>query len=119
MRGLIARESLSPVLDGVVTGLVIAGLLVAVALLTGRGAGAAGSWLFVGGALFAASSAVWTIAGYGSPPGVVGLLRDDVEVYPSAAKDCLWIDRFISARNIWLIAGLAMIVLSFLPPFLA
>ena len=112
------RDLRTAVLDGIVTGLVAAGVLVVVGILTGQGAAAAGSWVFIGGALFGASSAIWTIAGYRSPPGLVGLLRDDVEVYPSATKDSLWLDRFISARNVWLVAGLVMIALSFLPPFL-
>jgi hypothetical protein len=106
-------------LDGIVTGLAAAGFLVVASFLTGRGVAAAGSWLFIGGALFGASSAIWTIAGYRSPPGLVGLLRDDVEVYPSATKDSLWLDRFISARNVWLVAGIVMIAASYLPPFLS
>ena len=50
--------------------------------------------------------------------GLIGLWTGNVEVYPSAEPDSLWLDRFINARNVWLVAGLTMIAISFLPPFL-
>ncbi len=112
------RDVWPSVKDGLVTGAVLAGLLTLPCPLLGRPLGECGGWIFQIGALLALLSAVWTIIGYDSPPGLVGLWSGKVEVYPTANEDSLWLDRFICPRNVWLVAGMLMTLIAFLPPFL-
>ncbi len=112
------RAQLVPVKDGIVTGAAIALLLSLPCRVLGTELPKCGEWVFLVGVAMVFLSGLWTVVGYYSPPGILGLLSGDVEIYPSANEDSLWIDRFISPRNVWLLAGLTMILVAFLPPFL-
>ena len=112
------RTAWQSVKDGLVTGVVLAVVMTLPCPVLGRAVPACGAWIFPSGAVIASASALWAVAGYRSPPGLLGLLLGNVEIYPSAGKDSLWIDRFISPRNVWLVAGLTMIAITFLPPYL-
>lgn len=113
------RDGREALWDGVATGVAASVLLCTVCLVTGRPVSHCGAWLFGGGAVLGVVSALWTIAGYRSPPGIIALVRDELEVFPAADEDSMWLDRTISVHNTWLVAGLVMLAASFLPPFLA
>jgi hypothetical protein len=111
------RTALPFVQDGIATGIVLAILLSLPCLLAGRALGGCGGNLFLGGIGLAIVSGVVTIAGRPSPPGVIGLFRP----LPSPTDDepaRLWLDRFVTPRNVWLLAGLTLVAVSFLPPYL-
>jgi hypothetical protein len=112
------RSWLPHIADGLVTGCFLAGAIAAGFLLLGSDLPSAGEWIFLSGAALAVLSGVWTIVGYRRTPGLIGLLRGEAEVYPSAGDKGIWIDRFVNPRNVWLVAGFTMIVASYLPPFL-
>jgi hypothetical protein len=70
-------------------------------------------WLFLAGSAVIALSAVWTIAGRHSPPGLLGLARGEAGAEPDAPTASFWLDRFIHPRNVWLTAGLVALAASF------
>jgi hypothetical protein len=103
-----------PLLDGLVTGIALSTAVFAACKLTGRSGTNCTEWLFYAGTLCILAASVWAAAGYHSPPGILSVLRGDAEVYPSAQPGSLWIDRFIQPGNVWVIAGLVTVLLSFL-----
>jgi len=108
----------TPVADGLLSGLLAAVAVDAGCLLLGGSGRECGGWLFMGGGVLASLSALWTLAGLGDPPGVLAFLAGRVMLPPMARREGLWMDRFITLRNAWLVGGLTMVALSFMPPFL-
>jgi hypothetical protein len=103
--------------DGVFTGLVLTALLALPCLVGGRPIADCGGWVFIAGAGLAVISAPMAIQQGRSPSGLLSVFRPRApEPAPERAR--LWLDRLLSPRNVWLIAGLTMIAVSFLPPFL-
>jgi hypothetical protein len=71
---------------------------------------------FLAGGALIVLSAVWAAAGYSSPPGALSVWRGTAQVWPEPVgrRRLIWLDRFISPHNVWLTAGLWLIVLAFL-----
>lgn len=116
-------------MDGLVTGLVLAIVIVALCLAVGQPLGSCGAALFmVGGAL--AFLSVPLALGTRRPPGGVlalyGRARHrsapmSLEAAPApdaSERPPTWWDRALTPDNVWLVAGGVLIVTSFLPPFL-
>jgi hypothetical protein len=112
------RLSWLSVLDGVITGIVLAVLLTLPSFIRSQPVSSSGGWIFLGGLALAIISLPVTVRTGNSPPGVLGLaLRHRPAVVPDD-RPRWWVDRFVSPRNVWLISGLTLLAISFLPPFL-
>jgi len=103
--------------DGLLTGLAIAGILV-LPCLAGGAPGDCGARIFLVGVGLAFASALWTLA-FDAPPGIVALATGKARPQrPAPERGPIWLDRFVSPRNTWLVAGSTMVLVSFLPPLL-
>lgn len=104
--------------DGLFTGAAIAMGLTILGQTRGEELQTIGGWLFLLGATVIVASFGFTIAGRRSPPGLLGLLRDmRPEPEPGEGRS-FWMDRVLSTDNTWLIIGLTITAIAFLPPFL-
>ena len=99
-------------MDGVVSAAAVIAVVEAACLILSRPQLLCREWVFFAGLGLVGLSAVWSLAGYRSPPGLLGLLRQDVQIYPSSARR-FWMDRFIDPRNVWVIAGIVCVAASF------
>ena len=97
------------------TGLVLALVIALPCTLLLGAPGSCGSWLFLAG-LGLAGLSVPLARGEQPPTGLLAYLQK--RQVPTPATTPTWWDRIISPRNVWLVAALTMIALSFLPPFL-
>ena len=107
-------------LDGLVTAMTIAGAIVIIGEQRGAAIGDSGARIFYATGVLLALSIVVTATGRRSPPGVIGAIHGRPERPPSPVigRDS-WFDRFATLDNAWLIAALALFVISLLPPFLS
>ena len=110
------RRALIDLADGSFTGLVFGLGGVGLARLRGLPLGEAASDLVVAGALIASVAMLWAVFKRPSPPGLLTRWPRPPALPPRFRQ--IWLDRAVSSRNLWLTAGVTMIVLSFLLLFL-
>lgn len=107
--------------DGLVTGLVLAIGVVALCLAAKQPLGACGAALFLVGSAVACGSVPLALGTRPPPGGVLTRLRRVRHSPPlerPAERPPGWWDRALTPDNVWLLAGLGLIALSFMPPFL-
>jgi hypothetical protein len=112
------RANWPTIKDGLATGIVLAIAIALIDHFLGRSLLISSGWVFIAGIAMCLLSSVWAFAGYRSPPGLLGIWSGEAEVYPSAGRT-FWLDRLISTHNVWLIAGLVMILISLIPPLIS
>lgn len=114
-------------MDGIVTGLIVAIIVVALCRAAAQVGAAYGAALFMAGAALAFLSLPLALGTSQPPGGALALyrrLRHRSPPQPSAETTAAperprsWWDRALSPDNVWLIAGVELIGISFLPPFL-
>jgi hypothetical protein len=112
------RHRVPSVVDGIATGLVLSGAVLAGCRAVGGESAGCGGWLLAAGAVVALGSAPWALSDRPVPPGLFGRLGEPPSADSTKPEHAIWLDRFVSVGNAWLVAGLTMVAASFLPPLL-
>ena len=110
------KRALIDLADGGLSGLATGVIGLILARWRGLPLPDAASGLFVAGALVAFLAMVWAILRRPSPPGLLRRWPRPPAAPPTGRR--IWLDRAVSTANLWLSAGVAMILLSFLVLFL-